>query len=232
MTSLRKYSLAGGLRRLRYRLRNWLTCAAILGAVLGLLVFFVDRPTAKWFYANFHSSSVARIAANVFWLIHKLLPAAALVLALSSLAVLLARKSSSRSGRRILAASVASIVSLAVAVLLKFVIGRSQVDPAFLRDDIYTIRPFTLGPDYGAFPSATIAVVSALIIALQLPRPIEHASLAPVVSLLAFSLLVTGGHWLSDIIAGTLLGILLGRAIARYFSLPDKIFARRYHFSR
>lgn len=194
-----------------------LTGTAAVGALVILCVVFVDRPTARWFDTTFHSSPVRDIAAGMFSLIHQSLRVAGAVIVVVSVWLLLSREGVSKWRGRILAGSVATVVSLAITVALKFIVGRSQVDPAFLRDGVYTIRPFTLGPDYGAFPSATAAVATALIIALQLPPRVERLLLIIVLSLLTAALLVTGGHWLSDIIGGIWLGIVLGRFVSRRF---------------
>jgi membrane-associated phospholipid phosphatase len=57
--------------------------------------------------------------------------------------------------------------------------------------------------------------VSGFVTGLDLPRSATRIVLAGVVVLLTLALLVTNGHWFSDIIAGTYLGVLIGRSIAR-----------------
>jgi membrane-associated phospholipid phosphatase len=42
-------------------------------------------------------------------------------------------------------------------------------------------------------------------------------TLVAVSSLLAAALLITNGHWLSDIVGGTWLGVMIGRTVARPF---------------
>jgi len=122
-----------------------------------------------------------------------------------------------RSGAPINCCQRPAALSLAATVVLKFMIGRSQVYPPFLRDGIYTFLLVHGRPDYGAFPSATMAGASALIIGLHLRTAAERVTLVVVTSLLTAALLVTNGHWMSDIIGGVCLGLVIGRAVARRF---------------
>jgi membrane-associated phospholipid phosphatase len=64
-----------------------------------------------------------------------------------------------------------------------------------------------------AFPSATMTGVSAFIVGVGVQRTSQRA--AGVVILITFgvALIVTGRHWLSDIIAGTYLGVVSGAAV-------------------
>jgi membrane-associated phospholipid phosphatase len=115
----------------------------------------------------------------------------------------------------LVSAGVAAALTLGITLVLKFATGRSQVDPEFLRQHIYTFHILDASAGYGSFPSATMSGVSAFVTGLDLPRSATTIVLAGVVVLITLALLVTNGHWLSDIVAGAYLGVLIGRTTAR-----------------
>ena len=105
------------------------------------------------------------------------------------------------------------------AEVLKLAIGRSQVFPPFLHDHVYALRPFAGSKDFMAFPSATMAGVAGLISGYGVHRRSGRIAAALVLLVLGAAILVAAGHWLSDIIGGTYLGLVSGAAVAR--SLHD-----------
>ena len=100
---------------------------------------------------------------------------------------------------------------------LKFAIGRSQVWPQFLQDGIYALRPFQLDRGFMSFPSGTMAGTTAFVTGLHLRRALERFLAGAVIAFFAVVLLVASGHWVSDILGGTILGLVVGRVIARRF---------------
>lgn len=190
-------------------------------ATLTACVLWVDRRVALWFNAQFHGTAVARAMHGIFVSIEVLLPVAAALLLAATLAFRSMRPAAPRWLRRAVSGGSATALSLGLALALKFVFGRSDIDPMFLRHGIYRFAFFHLRPGYGAFPSAHMAGVTALVTGLRLRTIAERSALAFVIAVLAFALLVTNGHWLSDIIAGTCLGIVMGRALARRFGLSE-----------
>lgn len=204
---------------LSWRVRwGWRVTAGV-GLALVFCALFVDRPLALWLHAHFYPSSLARRANEGFRRLDQLLPAAGVLILLLTVWFTIHR-SAPRWLRHVVSGGLAATVSLGVAVMLKFVIGRSQVYPPFLRDGIYTFLLLNGRPDYGAFPSATMAAASALIVGLHLRTAAERVTLVVAASVLAVALLATNGHWLSDIIGGVCLGIVIGSVVAR------RLFAR------
>jgi membrane-associated phospholipid phosphatase len=117
--------------------------------------------------------------------------------------------------RRVLTAGGAAALALLVALALKYAVGRSQAYPTFLRDGVYGFRPLSGSVDYAAFPSATMAGVSALLRGARTTTPQARLIAVALIALLAAALIVTNGHWLGDIVGGTYLGLLVGGIVQK-----------------
>ena len=187
--------------------------STLLVATVIICIAFVDRRIATWFDARFHGSSSYAAADAMFSVLHGFLPFGGVFLVVTL--VWQRWKAHARWLDRLVSAGVAAAVTLGVTLVLKFTTGRSQVDPEFLRHHIYTFHILGASAGYGSFPSATMSGVSAFVTGLDLPRSTTTIVLAGVVVLITLALLVTNGHWLSDIVAGTYLGVLIGRTTAR-----------------
>ena len=195
--------------------RRW-HVAAVVGLALVICVFFVDRPLALWLHAHFHGSLLESGANEAFRRVDQLLPAVGVLVILLG-AWFTVGKSAPGWLRHGVSGGLAAALSLGASLVLKFMIGRSQVYPPFLRDGIYTFLLLHGRPDYGAFPSATMAGASAAIVGIHLRSMAERVTLVVATGVLAAALLVTNGHWLSDIIGGVCLGPVIGGVVARRF---------------
>jgi membrane-associated phospholipid phosphatase len=100
--------------------------------------------------------------------------------------------------------------------LLKFVFGRTWPEtwvannPSFIRDHVYGFNWFQSGPGYKSFPSghmtATCAVISVLWICYPRLKPLY----ALIVLAVAVGLIGADFHFLSDVIAGSFVGVSTG----------------------
>ena len=100
-----------------------------------------------------------------------------------------------------------------MAFVLQVVIHRSQIDSLYLVERLYQLRPLHGGKAYMAFPSATTASATAILVAARL-RPLGARLLGWFILLLiAGSLIVTNGHWAADIVGGLSLGWLIGSRV-------------------
>ncbi|HET7374763.1 MAG TPA: hypothetical protein VFJ20_15345, partial [Gemmatimonadaceae bacterium] len=180
----------------RWRARWRWHVAAVIGLALVFCALYVDRPLALWLRTHFYPSPLESGANEAFRRANQLLPAAGVLVLLLG-AWFTIHQSAPGWLRHVVSGSVAAALSLGAALVLNFMIGRSQVYPPFLRDGIYTFLPLHGRPDYGAFPSATMAGASALIIGLHLRTAAERVTLVVATGVLAGALLVTNGHWLS-----------------------------------
>lgn len=108
------------------------------------------------------------------------------------------------------------IVAGGAVTAFKHVIGRARPDIA---GDILRYT----GGSY-AFPSghATLVFVAATILAGKTTERGFHALLYTLAVLIAFSRVYLGVHYLTDVLAGAVLGLIIGRLVLRY---QDRILA-------
>jgi lipid A 4'-phosphatase len=110
-------------------------------------------------------------------------------------------------------------VSGIAADILKVIVGRARPKLLFL-DGTYDFTWFGWHADHWSFPSGHAATAAALMTALWClwPRPFWLYVGAAV--LVAVARVATGQHYLSDVIAGAVIGILTTRALAPWLLLP------------
>jgi lipid A 4'-phosphatase len=97
--------------------------------------------------------------------------------------------------------------------LLKVVFGRTRPKLLFA-DGIYDFGWLGLAADYWSFPSGHTAAVAALATALWCLWPRHVLFYSALASVVAASRVVTGAHYLSDVVVGGFLAILITRAVA------------------
>lgn len=99
--------------------------------------------------------------------------------------------------------------------LLKILIGRARPKLLFA-DGTYDFTWFGLRADHWSFPSGHATTVAAAAAALWClwPRPLWLYAAAA--ALVAISRVVTGQHFLSDVIAGAAIGVVVTRLIASW----------------
>jgi membrane-associated phospholipid phosphatase len=195
-------------------LRRQLTLYASSATATLICVFFVDRPAANFVQNQFEATPVFAAAVVVLRFLRAML-AALITGFLGSAAWVLSRRRLGRWGVLVLQFSAAAMAALAVALTLKFVIGRSQVYPGYLTRRIYEIRPLHGGEEYAAFPSAALAVAGATLSVLWVQLSRWRVVFAAVLALVACSVLITNSHWVSDILAGACLGWFIGTRLVR-----------------
>ena len=104
--------------------------------------------------------------------------------------------------------------------LLKILVGRTRPKLLFA-DGTYDVTWFGLRADHWSFPSGHAATAAALMTALWClwPRPLWLYVAGA--ALIAASRVITGQHFLSDVVAGAAIGVLVTRAIAAWL-LPRR----------
>jgi membrane-associated phospholipid phosphatase len=92
----------------------------------------------------------------------------------------------------------------------KLIVGRARPNQS---DDPTTFHPFQSG--YASFPSghATQAFVVASVISAHSDKFWVSASAYGLASLVAFARVYHNAHWTSDVVAGALVGTLVGRSV-------------------
>lgn len=104
---------------------------------------------------------------------------------------------------------------------LKFVFGRTWPEawfpdgPSFIRDGAYGFHAFHGGLGYGSFPSGHMAVACAIISVLWSYYPKLRAVYLLAALSAAGGLIGGNYHFLSDVIVGAFIGILIGAMITQ-----------------
>jgi membrane-associated phospholipid phosphatase len=193
---------------------------AVLAAT-ALSLAFVDRPLATFAFQHWHGdrpifAPLTRLVDGV-----EVLAAAGLICAgvRSARGIALGPR-----GVTMLRVSLAVFVALGVKDLAKTAFGRTWPEtwtcgnPSFITDHVFGFSPFHGGAGYASFPSGHETVVAAFAAALWVLTPrFRWASIAAML-IVAIGLLGADYHWLSDILAGGLLGWLVGVFVAGAFS--------------
>lgn len=99
-------------------------------------------------------------------------------------------------------------VSGVVVRVAKFVIGRYRPQGLFA-EGLYGFHPFSPRWIENSFPSGHSQTIWAIMIALLLIYPRYDAAYLALAILVSLSRMLTGAHYLSDVVMGSALGILL-----------------------
>ncbi len=121
------------------------------------------------------------------------------------------------SGRQLRAWSVkpllvswSAIWAVAAEFIFKQIFGRAWPDPGYVENHIYGFRLLHGSPHWNSFPSGTATISAAMVATLWLLAPRLRLPSAFLAVLLCIGVVVTNGHWLSDVIAGAFLGASIG----------------------
>jgi membrane-associated phospholipid phosphatase len=123
-----------------------------------------------------------------------------------------------RAAARIPALLFAAVALSGIAVdVLKVIVGRPRPKLLFA-SGAYEFSWIGLGADHWSFPSGHAATAAALAAALWClwPRPLLLYAIAA--ALVAASRVVVGAHYLSDVVMGAFIGIVVTRAVAAAFA--------------
>ncbi len=99
--------------------------------------------------------------------------------------------------------------SFFVKSLCKYVFGRINTREWLIRPESYGFHWFHGGGTYGGFPSGHMAVFTALTAALWRFYPRQRFFFLSLLLFLAVALVATNYHFLSDVIAGAYLGVIV-----------------------
>jgi membrane-associated phospholipid phosphatase len=205
---------------------NTLIAALITCVLLCLLcIGFVDRPVADW--VNTFSAETK----SQFGLLSKIaapFPIGATFIGFGyAIAIALGHRPGPR-GLALLRIAAAILIVVALKDQFKFIFGRTWPatwtanNPSYLKDGVYGFFPyvswFTGGGSraYHAFPSGTTAVITASCVSIALAwRPFRWIAPIPIVAVIA-GLIGANYHWVSDIVAGLILGTAVALAAHRF----------------
>ena len=173
--------------------RRWLVALICCVAGTAASILYLDRPLASFFAAH-----VAHTTAG-YWLNNALsslvvIPVAALVFLLVCVRGRTGGRQLASWTRPVLICAWSITSALAVEFALKQLFGRLPGG----------------GPHAGQFPSGTATISFAVAGTIWRIAPRMRLAAAGLAGFLCVAVVVTNGHWLSDVIAGAFLGLSIG----------------------
>jgi membrane-associated phospholipid phosphatase len=193
----------------------------LLGAIVPAYVF-LDRPLASFAFGNFHESRGPFVA--ITHVLDWMEAAAAATLLWTGWMVARGRAFGAR-GLIALRTTLALFLAIAAKELAKLAFGRTWPEtwtcgnPSFIRDGAFGFTPFHGGAGWSSFPSGHETLVGAVAGCLWVLTPRLRPFCVVAVLAMAIGLLGADYHWLSDVLAGGLLGWLIG-VFAAKLELP------------
>jgi membrane-associated phospholipid phosphatase len=191
----------------------------ILFALIALAYFFADRELAEALRP--HLAGIG-LFPRLTHIVDPFAPLASISLAIIA-ARALARGALTQTESALLRICCAILIAAVLKEELKWVFGRtwpetwikSNPNPSFFGDGTYGFFPFHGGQGYASFPSGHTTVMSAFAGALWFIAPKCRWIGLVLVIAVVIGLLGADYHWLSDILAGAVLGGATGAAAAR-----------------
>jgi membrane-associated phospholipid phosphatase len=112
-----------------------------------------------------------------------------------------------------LVCSISLITAVATKAELKLMFGRTWPsswmgnNPSYVRDGIYGFNFFHGGNEYASFPSGHMAMICAVFTVFWVYFPAARTFYILAISTAGASLVVANYHFLSDVIAGSFVGV-------------------------
>jgi membrane-associated phospholipid phosphatase len=194
-------------------MRNWGIAFGVTVAAVIVCYFFVDKPLALFIHARF-------LQFRSFFILVTFIPDPFLVIAAAVIVVVGLRRVMGRPLSRPYAVALLWSIGLFVTVALKnffkLAFGRTWPEtwindnPSFIRDGVYGFNPFHGGKGFAAFPSGHMATICFAMTVLWICYPRLRAAYALLIAVVAVGLMGANYHFLSDIFAGSFIGVSIG----------------------
>jgi len=206
-------------------LQGWLL--ALTAAVVIIGFYWLDRPIAFWVHAHLGGSG-RREFDPVTHIPNPLVPAAVIAFFVLGLRAL-AGRSLSRLASAIVVCSVSVTMAQVAKSLLKYVFGRTWPEtwthnnPSLIHDGAYGFHWFQAGTSYESFPSGHMAAICAVISVLWICYPRLKPLWALTALAVAAAIIGANFHFLSDVVAGSFIGVSTGWMTTVYFDRQWRI---------
>ena len=192
------------------RYRRWQLATGICSATTLLSITYVDRPVADFLNTHIRSTSL--------WVYLGDLLAPFSLVAVSGLLALLVSGGVLLSGRSLPGWSTTPIIcswsivwALAAQIIFKDIFGRAST-ATYVQSHLYEFRYFHASSGWNSFPSGTATIAAAIAAVLWGTMPSTRLYGVLSVATIAVLLVLTNGHWVSDVICGIALGAYIGNA--------------------
>jgi len=189
--------------------RRWLLLLALCVMAVVVCVCSVDRPAAELFNTYLRNSTfsnwIKRLLAPLV-----LIPVSALLFLFGSGCWLLSGRQLGGWTQKPLLCCWSTIWALAAEFVCKDIFGRGWPNPTYIENHLYGFRFLHAGPYWTSFPSGTATIAAALSTTIWLVAPRLRLPILFLTVLICGGVVVTNGHWISDVIAGAFLGASIG----------------------
>jgi membrane-associated phospholipid phosphatase len=192
--------------------KTWFVGLVLTAAFVAISFQWFDRPIVLWVHDMFGGRSVpSRLADRTF----SLPLIAAITFVICGLVAIMGRRFSKPET----AAAICTVSTLATIIVkdqLKFAFGRTwprSWGPAmvsFLHDNAYGFHFFQSGKSFESFPSGHAAVAAAVLSVVWILFPKLRVICAIGVVAVDIGLVALNIHFLSDVVAGTFVGVSTG----------------------
>jgi membrane-associated phospholipid phosphatase len=184
--------------------RAWLMGLAVTAALVTVSIQLIDKPIALYFL---RTSKGYQIPAELAGRIFSIPLLAALVFIACGLAVIIGRRFSKLEAT-IAICTIGALATIVIKDQLKFVFGRTW--PYLLRNDVYGFNFFRSGKSFESFPSGHAAIAAVVLTVLWVLFPNKRAFCVMGIVAVDIGLVALNLHFLSDVIAGSFLGVSTG----------------------
>jgi len=195
------------------RVQIWAIACGLTIAAVVVCYLFVDKPLALFVHARLPQF-------RSFFILVTSIPEPFLVVAALVVVGVGLRRMTGRPLSRPYAVallwSIGLFVTAALKNFLKFAFGRTWPEtwvndnPSFIRDGVYGFNPFHGGKGFEAFPSGHMATICVAMTVLWICYPRSRAVYALLIAVVAIGLMGANYHFLSDVVAGSFLGVSIG----------------------
>lgn len=188
------------------RMKPVIAAALICAVLVTFSVVYVDRPVERWVADNTFSHKGWLLFFDLMATPSLLpMPAACLYMPFHALRRL-AGRTSGPLNQLFLALSVATSVATLAKDELKWLIGRPWPS-TWARYGDYKLHPFISSFFYGSFPSGHTTYIAAPMFVLWWRLPRYRALWLAIILSVMIGLVLSGHHWVGDVIAGFFLGL-------------------------
>jgi len=191
---------------------RWAIVLALTALAVAVSYQWLDRPIAYFVHAHFHNEPLFARLTRIPEFFAPLAVLAFIVLGLRALM----EKPLTRLEAVALLCALSLVVASAIKNQLKLGFGRTWPEtwindnPSFIRDGVYGFNPFHGGKGFAAFPSGHMAAICFAMTVLWICYPRLRAAYAVMIAVVAIGLMGANYHFLSDVIAGSFLGVSIG----------------------
>jgi membrane-associated phospholipid phosphatase len=192
--------------------KTWFVGLVLTAVVVSVSIQWFDRPIALWVYDIFGGRRIPTMLTDRIFSISLV---SAIVFVTCGLVAIMGRRFSKLEA----AVAMCAISALATTIIkdqLKFAFGRTWPDTwgpgivSFLRDNAYGFHFFRSGKSFESFPSGHAAVAAAVLSVVWILFPKRRVICAIGVVAVDIGLVALNVHFLSDVVAGTFLGLSTG----------------------